>query len=165
LILAGNKMPKPVKIDDIDDKILHILIEDVRTSLKDISKHCGISSVSVLNRIKRLKKLGVITGATMFPHISKIGFPIVATLGIETDANPQEILAFLNQHTYLIEPSTSVGEYDVCALVYAEDINRLNERVEMIRQRFSVRKVIVNVWSGVPYMNFANINLRPNIEG
>lgn len=158
-------MPEALVIDDIDDKILHILIEDARASLKDIGKQCGISSVSVLNRIKRLKKLGVITGATMFLYINKIGFPIVATIGIETDSNPQEILTFFNEHTYLIEPSTSVGEYDLCVLVYVEDINRLNERVEMIRRRFSIRKIDVNVWSGLPCMNFSNINLRPNSEG
>jgi len=158
-------MPNAVEIDDIDDRILHMLIEDARASLKDIGKQCGISSVSVLNRIKRLKKLGVIIGATVFPTLNKIGFPIIATVGMETDANLQEILAFFNEHTYLIEPSTSVGEYDLCALVYAEDIDRLNERVEMVRRRFSIRKVVVNVWSGVPCMNFSNIDLRPNSEG
>lgn len=158
-------MPKAPVIDDIDDKILHILIQDARTSLKDIGKQCGISGVSVLHRIKRLKKIGIITGTTMFPYINKIGFPIVATVGIKSDSNPQEIISFFNEHTYLIESSTSVGEYDLCALVYVEDINHLNERVEMVRQRFSISKVEVNVWSGVPYMNFSNINLRPNSEG
>jgi Lrp/AsnC family transcriptional regulator, leucine-responsive regulatory protein len=157
-------MPKTVQIDDIDEKILHYLIEDARASLKDMSKQCGISSVSVLNRIKRLKKLGVITGATMFPYIQKIGFPIVATIGMETDKNPKEILEFFNQHTYLIEPSTSVGVYDLCALVYAENLNSLNERVEMVRRRFGIRKIVVNVWSGSPYMNFSNVDLRPNKE-
>jgi DNA-binding Lrp family transcriptional regulator len=156
-------MPKPVVIDDIDDKILHILIEDARASLKDMSKHCGISSVSVLNRIKRLKRRGIITGATMFPYITTIGFPIIATVGMETNGNLQEILEFFNEHTYLIEPSISVGKYDLCALVYAEDINHLNERVEMVKRRFSIKKIVVNVWSGAPYMNFSNINLRPNI--
>lgn len=66
-----------IDIDEIDSKILHILIQDARTSLKDIAKECGISSVSVLNRIKRLKKLGVITGATLIPSVSIIGFNII----------------------------------------------------------------------------------------
>jgi DNA-binding Lrp family transcriptional regulator len=133
--------------------------------LKEISKKCGISSVSVLNRIKRLKKLGVITGATLFPAINEIGFQIVATIGMETDAETDEILKFFNQHTYLIEPSTSIGEYDLCALVYAENISSLNERVEAVRTRFGIRKVILNVWSGIPVMNFQNIELNPSKKG
>ena len=153
-----------VEIDDIDNKILHILIMDARASLKEIAEQCDISSVSVLNRIKRLKKLGIITGATLFPAIDKLGFQIVATIGMETDADTDEIIDFFEHHTHLIEPATSVGEYDLCALVYAEDLNSLNERIEMVRRRFGIRKVVVNVWSGIPCMDFHNIDLQPYKE-
>ena len=76
-----------VEIDQIDSQILHILIQDARKSLKDIGKKCGISSVSVLNRIKRLKELGVITGATLLATLDTFGFTVVASIGIELDAN------------------------------------------------------------------------------
>jgi Lrp/AsnC family transcriptional regulator for asnA, asnC and gidA len=158
-------MEQNVYIDETDDKIIHILIEDARTSLKEIAKRCNISSVSVLNRVKRLKKLGVITGATLFTAINPLGFYIVATVGIQTDGDVEEILKFLKEHTYLIEPSLSMGEYDISALIYAENIASLNERVEAVRRRFGVRKVIINVWSGLPNMNFENIDLMPKREG
>ncbi len=158
-------MASAVEIDDIDNKILHILIENARASLKDIAKECNVSSVSVLNRIKRLKKLGVITGATLFTDLRLLGFHIVATIGMETDSNSDEIIEYLTQNTHLIEPATGVGEYDLCALVYAEDISRLNEKIEAIRRRFGIRKVVVNVWSGVPNITFENIDLRPEKEG
>lgn len=154
-----------ISIDGTDDKILHILIKDARTSLKEMAKECGISSVAVLNRIKRLKKLGVITGATLFAPIGIMGFQIVATIGMETDANTEEIVKFLCEHTHLIEPSNSIGEYDLCAVVYAENISSLNECIEMAKRRFGIRKVIVNVWSGFPYLNFENIQLNPLKKG
>ena len=153
-----------VDIDEIDNKILHILIEDARTSLKDIAKKCGISSVSVLNRIKRLKKQGVITGATLFSSLDTLGFQIVASIGMETDVNTDEILKFFKEHTCLIEPSTSIGEYDLSALVYAENISSLNDCIDMVRRRFGIRKVTVTVWSGLPFMNYENIDLRPRVE-
>ncbi len=154
-------MASIVEIDDTDNKILHILIEDARTSLKDISKKCGISSVSVLNRIKRLRKLGVITGATLFASLDTLGFQIVASIGMETDASTDEILKFFKEHTCLIEPSISIGEYDLSALVYAENISSLNDCIEMVRRRFGIRKVTVTVWSGLPFMNYENIDLQP----
>ena len=132
-------MANVVTIDEIDDKILHILIRDARTSLKEIAKQCGLSSVSVLNRIKRLKKLGVITGATLLPDLNILGFTIVATIGIQTDTDADEILKMLNCYTTLIEPATSIGEYDLCALVYAESLSSLNEKLEVIRRRFSIK--------------------------
>ena len=158
-------MDNTVEIDDTDNKILHILIKDARASLKDIAKECNISSVSVLNRIKRLKKLEVITGATLFTDLSLVGFHIVATIGMETDSNLDEIINYFKQNTYLIEPAKSVGEYDLCALIYAENISNLNEKAEAVRKRFGIRKVMVNVWSGVPYMTFENIDLNPLKKG
>jgi Lrp/AsnC family transcriptional regulator for asnA, asnC and gidA len=154
-------MSSNVDIDKIDDKILHILIKDARTTLKDIGKECGISSVSVLNRIKRLKKLGVITGATLFATIGTLGIQITASIGIETESgvNVEEILGFFREHTHLIEPSVSIGKYDLTALVFAENITALNERVETVRRFNGIRKVVVMVWSGLPHLNFENVKL------
>ncbi len=154
-------MSAPVRIDETDKEILYLLIQDARMSLKEIGNKCHISAVSVMNRINRLKKIGVITGVTIFPPIAPLGFQIVATIGMETDANIDEILQYLKDYMYLIEPSTSIGAYDLTAVVYAENMAILNERIESIRRRFGVRKVIVNVWSGLPYLNYNNLDLTP----
>lgn len=154
-------MDTVVRIDDTDKKILSILIQDARTRLKDIAQSCGISSVSVLNRIKRLKKLGVITGAALYPDLHVFGFQIIATIGIETDANEDEVIKFIAEHTDLIEPSTSIGKYDLTALVYAESVSALDKVVYEVRKRSGVRKVTVNVWAGLPHMVFENIDLQP----
>jgi Lrp/AsnC family transcriptional regulator for asnA, asnC and gidA len=152
-----------VKIDEIDNQILHILIQDARKSLKEIGKKCGISSVSVLNRIKRLKKLGVITGATLFARLDTFGFQIVASIGMELNAsaNVPQIIDFFKEHTNLVEPSTSIGKYDLHAIIYAENMSSLNERIEMVRRFSGINRVIISVWSGFPYLNFENINLMP----
>jgi DNA-binding Lrp family transcriptional regulator len=155
-------MDSIVEIDQIDSQILHILIQDARKSLKEIGEKCGISSVAVLNRVKRLKELGVITGATLFASLDTFGFRVVASIGIELDsnANVQEILAFFNDHTNLVEPSTSIGKYDFYAIIYAEDISSLNERVDMVKRLRGIKRVVVSVWSGLPYLNFDNIILE-----
>lgn len=150
-----------VEIDETDSKILKILIEDARTSLKEIAKRCDISSVSVLNRIKRLKKLGVIRGSALFAALNTFGLYIAATIGMETDADVGDIAKYFEEHTYLIELSTCIGEYDLCALVYAENIVSLNDKIETVRRRFGIRKVIVNVWSGLPILNYENLDLNP----
>ena len=150
-----------IDLDEIDRKILNALIRDARARLKDIAKDCGISSVSVLNRIKRLKELGVITGSTLFPNLNALGLPVVATIGIETDAEEEEIIEFVDKNTDLIEPSKAIGTYDLTALVYSEDIAALDRVVYEIRKRFGVRKVTVNLWSGQPHMVFENLDLKP----
>jgi Lrp/AsnC family transcriptional regulator, regulator for asnA, asnC and gidA len=154
-------MSSIVQIDEIDNKILHLLLKDAQLSLHEIAKECNLSSVSVLNRINRLKTQGVITGATLFASLSIYDFEIIAFLGIETEnmADVQEILEFLKEYTFLIEPSLSIGKYDLHALIYAKDFNNLNERVVMVRRLAGIRKVEVSVWSGLPASDYANLDL------
>lgn len=153
-----------VKIDEIDEKILRLLIKDARTRLKDIAKDCKISSVSVLNRIKRLKNLGVITGATLFPRVALINLPTIANIGINLDSNEfneDEIVKCIGEQTNLVEPSASVGKYDLCALVFTESVSELDKAVYAVRKCCGLRKIAVNIYSGEPHFMFENINLRP----
>lgn len=155
-------MTDKIALDDTDVKILNILIQDARTRLKDIAEECGTSSVAVLNRIKRLKNLKVITGATLYPNISKLGLPIVATIGVNFDGNQdQEIIKLIDEQACLVEPSPSIGEYDLCALVFAKNLIELDKVGYSIRKHFAASKVTINVWSGLPKFSFDNIDLKP----
>ncbi len=154
-----------VEIDEKDAKILSILIKDARARLKDIAKQCGISSVSALNRIKRLKKLKVITGSTLFPNVGELGLPFVTTIGVIIDGNRKdEVLKAIGEQTNLVEPSASIGKYDLCALVFAQNINELDRIAQVVRKNFGAREVALNIWSGPPFQVFENIDLHPTKE-
>jgi len=158
-------MSPTVEIDEKDVKILNILIKDARARLKAIAKECGISSVSTLNRIKRLKKLNVITGATLFPNMGELGSPLVATIGVVFDGKQSdEIIRVISKQTNLVEPSTSVGKYDLCALVFAENATELNKTAKLVKEKFGAREVAINLWSGPPRIVFENIDLQPTKE-
>lgn len=151
-----------VELDEKDAKILHILIMNARARLKDIAKECGISSVSALNRIKRLKKLQVITGSTLFSNLGALGLNFITTIGIIIDGNKKdEVLRVISEQTNLVEPSASIGKYDLCALVFAENISELNKTAQLVKRNFGAREVALNIWSGPTRMIFENINLRP----
>jgi DNA-binding Lrp family transcriptional regulator len=149
-----------VKIDEIDRKILRILMKDARARLKDIAEYCSLSSASVLNRIKRLRNLGVITGATIFPRADLMDLPVIATLGIELNSNDEKIFKLIREHVDLVEPSEAIGKYDLCALVFAGSIAELDKTICSVRKRFSVSKVTVNLWCGEPHMIFENLDLQ-----
>jgi Lrp/AsnC family leucine-responsive transcriptional regulator len=159
-------MDTTVDIDVIDDLILHLLLKDAQIGLKEISEKCGISSVAAFKRINRLKKLGVITGSTLFTPLEIYDYKIIAFIEIETEikADPNEILKFFREHTCLIEPSLSIGKYDLHALIYAKDFDQLNGIVEMIKRRSGIRKVTVYVWSGLPSLNYDNLHFMPKVE-
>jgi Lrp/AsnC family transcriptional regulator for asnA, asnC and gidA len=156
-------MSSKIDIDRIDDQIMHLLLKDARLTLKEIAKECGVSTVSILNRVNRLKKLGIITGATLFAPLELYDFEVIAFIGMETEnyADVNKILIYLKEHTFLVEPSLSIGKYDLHALIYAKDNNDLNERVAVLRSLNGIRKVAVYIWSGIPPMSYDNLDLVP----
>ncbi|MCW3983802.1 MAG: Lrp/AsnC family transcriptional regulator [Candidatus Bathyarchaeota archaeon] len=157
-------MTSTVNIDAIDNQILHLLLKDARLSLKQIANECHVSQVSVFNRINRLKKLGVITGATLLAPLDTYGFKLIAFIGIETEitADINEVLRFITEHTILIEALSSIGKYDLHGLIYAEDFDSLNNRVEMLKRINGIRKVAFSVFSGFPTTNYDQLNLNTN---
>lgn len=150
-------------IDELDAKIIRLLLKDSRSSLKEIAKECDVSSVSVLNRINRLKKLGVIKGSALFANLAIYNFKTIAFIGVEAENNSsiEEVLKFLKMYTFLIEPSVSIGKFDIHALIYSKDQEDLNNRVTMVRRLTGVRKVSVFIWTGIPTADWENIELIP----
>ena len=136
-------------------------------SLKDIGKECGISSVSVLNRIKRLKEAWCNNRCNTFRIVrllSTFELSLQLEWRLDSNANVHKSLRFFSEHTYLVEPSTSIGKYDFYAVIYAEDITKLNERVDLVKRLRGIKRVVVSVWSGIPCLNFDNINLAAKRE-
>ena len=63
-----------LQLDEIDVKILNVLMEDAKMPLREIGKKLNISFVTVLNRIKRMEQEGVIKGYAAQIDTKKIGF-------------------------------------------------------------------------------------------
>ena len=56
------------KLDDVDRKILDILIDNTRTPFTDIAKRLLISPGTVHVRVKKMEDLGIIKGLSLI-HI------------------------------------------------------------------------------------------------
>ena len=52
------------KLDDVDRKILDILIDNTRTPFTDIAKRLLISPGTVHVRVKKMEDLGIIKGSS-----------------------------------------------------------------------------------------------------
>jgi DNA-binding Lrp family transcriptional regulator len=154
-------MSTVVELDETDIKILNLLIKDSRTKLTDIAQECGTTSVSVINRIKKLKTLNVITGSTLFLSTEHVGVPVFAVIGVNIDAGREpEVLKALEEQASLIEPIQSQGEYDIVTIVFAKNISELDKIAFSLKEQHGASKVTISVISNV-YLSFSNINLTP----
>ena len=124
-------------IDEKDKKILEILQENSSLSSYKISKKTLIPVTTVNNRIKKLKKLGVIKKFTVDIDKSKLGFSLVAyiLLTVSLEELKQEGMKIKDlmriiRNNPLVESTDNItGDIDVVVKMHVRDINELNDYV------------------------------------
>lgn len=52
------------KIDNLDRKILEIVMNNARIASKDVANECGVSRAAIHQRLQRMMDLDVITGSS-----------------------------------------------------------------------------------------------------
>src|SRR3989304_5472677 len=65
-----------VSFDETDISILNALIQDARRSSRQVAKQCGVSIGTVLTRIKKMEKEGIITGYSAMLDHEKLGYEL-----------------------------------------------------------------------------------------
>ena len=75
-------------MDDIDRKILKLLQDNARVSLKTIAENTFLSSPAVSARIEKLEKDGVIAGYHAQVDPMKLGYHIIAFINL--DVTPED---------------------------------------------------------------------------
>ncbi|HNB26841.1 MAG TPA: Lrp/AsnC family transcriptional regulator [Alphaproteobacteria bacterium] len=108
-------------LDDLDRKIVGILIGDARISLKDLAQRVGLSSPSVAERLRRLEERGVIRAFTIDVDPAALGYTLQAIVRI------RPLPGKLHVVQKLIE---EIPEFSECDKVTGEDcfIGRLHLR-------------------------------------
>jgi len=150
-----------MEIDEIDIKILRMLIKDARTNLRAIAKDCSLSANAIHKRVNRLKAAGVITGTILFINPELFGLKHSATVGINLEPSEEPKVAnLIRKYAYLIHIDRSLGKYDICAFIIAKNMKQIEMLKENIRKHTGVRRIAINFWSKT-YFNYRNIGLKP----
>lgn len=135
------------KIDEIDVRILKILLNDPRTSFTEIAKDCGMSTNTIRMRHKRLKETGVITGAKMQINPKSLGYNCIAILNIQADANEEtSVYEFMNKIPNIINTFQPIGNYNIHCLTALKSTNELAHTVERIKSNPHVIDVQECIW-------------------
>ena len=66
--------PPDVRLNDLDERIVHALAEDARRSYADIGALIGLSAPAVKRRVDRLRADGAITGFTVRVDPAALGW-------------------------------------------------------------------------------------------
>ncbi|MDC1348200.1 Lrp/AsnC family transcriptional regulator [Amylibacter sp.] len=119
------------QLDNIDKKILIELQIDASQSLEDIAKKVGASKTPVWNRIKKLRKIGIIKNHTVILDPDKLGleacfFVLVRTSEHEKDWQNSFLNALLSREEVL-EAHRLAGDIDYILKVRVKNAKAYDE--------------------------------------
>ncbi len=127
------------KIDNLDRRILNIIMRNARMPSKDIAVQCGVSRAAIHQRIARLIDMGVITGSGYNVNPRKLEFNTCTYVGVKLEKGSmyRDVVAELEQIPEVVECHFTTGPYSMLIKVYANDTSHLmellNDKIQHIK--------------------------------
>ena len=137
-------------VDDIDARIIAVLIKDARASYALIGHEVGLSAPAVKRRVDRLRAAGAITGFSARVDPAAMGWTTEAYVELFCGGrtSPEEIAAAVRRYPEVVDACTITGEADALVHIRAADVRHFEDVMERIRaEPFVVRTRSVIVLS------------------
>lgn len=126
------------KIDNLDRKILSIIMRNARIASKDVAVPCGVSRAAIHQRIQRLIDMKVITGSGYNVNPKTLGYSTCTYVGVnlERGAMYREVVPEFEKILEIVECHFTTGPYTMLIKLYARDnehlMELLNDRIQKI---------------------------------
>lgn len=114
-------------IDEIDLKILRILMEDAKLSYGDIGEKVFLSPGAVHTRVKKMEHSGIITGSSISIDTKKLGWDIAAFLGIYLEKSEMydDVALHLKMIPEIVSINYTTGNYSIFVKLMCRDTAHL----------------------------------------
>lgn len=126
------------RIDNLDKKILNIVMNNARIASKDIAVVCGVSRAAIHQRIQRLIEMKVITGSGYHVNPKTLGYNTCTYVGVKLEKGSmyREAVNEFQKIPEVVECHFTTGPYSMLIKVYARDnqhlMELLNDKIQHI---------------------------------
>ena len=115
-------------LDEIDKKIIKVLQDDARTSLRKISELVKVSLGTVSNRVKRMEANGVIKGYSVILDPDQIGWELNVVIGLRIQKGRLiEILERIAKDSRVNGVYDVTGDFDSMVIARAKNRKDLDD--------------------------------------
>ncbi|WP_189826360.1 Lrp/AsnC family transcriptional regulator [Streptomyces finlayi] len=124
-----------MSVDELDTRILRLLIEQPRTSVREYARILGIARGTLQARLDRLEREGVITGTGPTLSPAALGHPVLAFVHVEvTQGHLDEVGDALAGVPEIVEAFSITGGGDLMTRVVARDAGHLEDVIQRLIQ-------------------------------
>jgi Lrp/AsnC family transcriptional regulator, regulator for asnA, asnC and gidA len=124
-----NMNMKNIEIDDVDMKILSLLMQNANMPYTEIGKRINLSGGTIHVRMGKMEEAGIVTGSQLVIDYTKLGWDISAFLGIYLDKSSlyEEVAMQLKEIPEVVSINYTTGIYSIFAKIYCRDTVHLRE--------------------------------------
>ncbi len=132
--------------DRIDQQLIGLLQANARTSTADLARKLGVARTTVIARIQRLERQGVITGYTvrLSAHEGEQGVQAFVSLSV-SPKQARQVIQRLSQFVELRQLAAVSGEFDYLAILRAATPQRLDQLLDEIGEIEGVQRTTTSV--------------------
>ena len=122
-------------MNELDARILRILLRDGRTGYDEIAEECGASKNKVWKRCMSMRNRGEIEGATIQVNFGHLGYDALATLLINVEAQQiEQVMGFIKKIKEVHAYRQYFSVYNVRAVAALRDLNELDHVKQVIKR-------------------------------
>lgn len=138
--------PFPPHLDEIDERLLALLRRDGRKPIAQLAKELGLSRGVLYSRLSRLEDEGVVAGYTVRLGPAFAASRVRAHMMIKTLPRCHREVEQALASIPLVEQVHAIsGEYDIIAVLGAEDSVQLNDLIDDIGLLEGVERTTTSV--------------------
>ena len=136
------------RIDNLDKKILQIIMKNARIPSKDVAVVCGVSRAAIHQRIQHMIDMKIITGSGYNVDPKALGYATCTYVGVNRERGSQyrKVFPELEKIKEIVECHFTTGPYTMLLKVYARDnqhlMTLLNDRIQIIPGVLSTETLI-----------------------
>ena len=136
------------RIDNLDRKILEIIMKNARIPSKDVAAECGVSRAAIHQRIQRMIDLDVITGSGYHVNPKVLGYSTCTYVGVRLEKGSmyRQAVESLEQIPEVVECHFTTGPYTMLIKLLARDnqhlMELLNDKIQHIEGVMSTETLI-----------------------
>ena len=134
-----------MNLDNTDKKIIKNLIKDARISARQLALKIGLSTVTVLSKIKKLESEKIIKGYTVLVDHEKIGYEITAIIEIIAKKNVEELEEKLSKIDNVCCVYDTTGSTDAIIVAKFKERDELSRFVKSLSTMANIENTITHV--------------------
>jgi len=135
-----------LNLDKTDSKVLKNLLVDARQSARQLALKLGMSTVTILSRIKKLEKQKIIKGYTTLVDHEKLGYDLTAIIEIIAKKDKMvEVENFLSNIENVCAVYDVTGNTDTVLIAKFKGRNELSKFVKNISAKPNIDNTITHV--------------------